>query len=98
MCAGARFATSAAVADIVAVSERNNFKAGITGKLQFSRIKPEFAKQTLEGDKEQVLKLLEVIRADPRHSNLKVTQEGKIDRRQFEKWSMQFEIAAPNSK
>jgi hypothetical protein len=60
-----------AVANILAVSRRNNVRAGITGALLFSA---DCFAQTLEGPRDAVEAVFERIQCDPRHSNTVVLQ------------------------
>ena len=46
--------------------------------------------QCLEGEKTQILDLLESIRKDARHENLKVLQQKDIEHMNFKDWSMKF--------
>lgn len=62
-----------------------NAKRGITGALAYNG--RNFC-QVLEGDEEEVRKLVEEIRQDNRHSGFKVIDEKRIDTRHFPDWSM----------
>ena len=59
------------VANILAVSRRNNVRAGVTGALLFSA---DCFAQTLEGRRDAVEAVFERIQCDPRHSNTVVLQ------------------------
>jgi hypothetical protein len=50
--------------------------------------------QVLEGHETCVRRLLASIRADSRHSDLRVIQQGPLLRRRFGRWSMKFVDAA----
>ena len=53
--------------------------------------------QVLEGPKEAVLRLMQNIKADERHYDVKVVFESPIERRSFEKWSMRYHVAGKRS-
>ena len=75
------------IEQIVAVSQRNNQLAGITGVMATSG---KLFYQVLEGPSEQVDGLLKKIRADPRHTDfvlLRVQED--VESRLFPSWSMQ---------
>ena len=46
--------------------------------------------QILEGEKDDVLDLMERIKRDPRHHGLKLYRERETDERAFESWSMAY--------
>ena len=46
--------------------------------------------QILEGEKNDVLDLMETIKHDPRHSGVKVYHEQETDERAFASWSMAY--------
>ena len=46
--------------------------------------------QCLEGEKTEILKLLEAIRLDPRHHNLQILEQKDIEHMNFKDWSMKF--------
>jgi hypothetical protein len=60
---------------------------GITGVLLF--VEGAFL-QILEGEREDVLGLMERIERDPRHSGVKVFYEQEVDERAFASWSMAY--------
>ena len=60
---------------------------GITGVLLF--VDGAFM-QILEGEKEDVLGLMERIERDPRHHGVKVFYEEEVDERAFASWSMAY--------
>lgn len=70
---------------IVATSEANNATRDITGALTYNG--RNFC-QLLEGEETVVRDLVEVIRADKRHSGFKIIDEKRIESRAFESWSM----------
>lgn len=73
--------------DILAVSTKRNFEQGITG---FLVVNGQNFFQVLEGSEEQVFTLLEAIRRDPRHQNLRVIISEMIEKRDYPHWSMGF--------
>jgi hypothetical protein len=68
-------------------SKTNNQKLGLTGLLLF--IEDKFI-QVLEGEKQVVKDLYEVIQKDKRHRNVSTLIEGNIDKRNYPDWSMAF--------
>lgn len=72
---------------ILAQSRENNSHANITGILMFSQQK---FLQILEGDAVEIDPLIERIRQDPRHKNMKVLVRGGIDERAFGEWAMAY--------
>jgi len=46
--------------------------------------------QVIEGTKDEVLELFDVIKRDPRHHRVKVLFEGELAAREFPDWSMGF--------
>ena len=75
------------ISEILRISREKNSKKGITGMLLY--IKNDFI-QLLEGDKEEILSLYEVISKDPRHGNVKTLISCHGDKRLFSEWSMGF--------
>ena len=75
------------LAKIIGVSHQNNQVAGITGCMLYQ---DGCFMQMLEGSRENVLKLMEHIRADTRHKNVSVVIEGHERQRVFLDWNMQF--------
>lgn len=76
-----------AVEQILAASQRNNSKAGVTGALMFNG--GAFA-QVLEGPRRSVEDTFERIQRDLRHSDVTVLQCGPAETRSFTNWSMAF--------
>ena len=68
------------VADIVRKARIANLRQEITGLLIFDGMR--FCQQ-LEGMKKQVLGLMEKIRLDPRHINVKIVHHGELANRRF---------------
>ena len=78
---------AAVVAQILATSQRNNGKIGVTGALLFNS--GSFA-QVLEGPRAAVEATFERIQRDPRHSDVSVLQCEPVESRGFPNWSMAF--------
>lgn len=70
---------------IVAHASKANSRRDITGALAFNGM--NFC-QCLEGEDQDVLALMEKIRADERHSGIKVIHHKAIEKRHFPDWSM----------
>ncbi len=77
------------ILDILEVSRRNNEQLGITGILLYWKKTNEFL-QVLEGERQVIFDLYEIILKDPRHSLLKLVYHGEIQERGFKNWSMAF--------
>ena len=77
-----------ALAELLALSRRNNSAAGITGMLLYRA--GRFL-QAIEGDEAALTKLFERIAADPRHTGIRVLDRGETERPEFPDWSMGFE-------
>jgi Sensors of blue-light using FAD len=75
------------LAEMLAESRIRNRAHDITGVLVL--VDGVFL-QVLEGEKDNVLNLMERIKRDPRHHGLKVYREGEIDERAFASWSMAY--------
>jgi hypothetical protein len=69
-------------------AQANNKSLGVTGALVYHD--GNFA-QMLEGPKDIVLNLFEKISKDPRHFGVIKIEEGPIQKREFENWSMSFQ-------
>ena len=78
---------AAIVAEILATSQRNNGRVGVTGALLFNA--GLFA-QVLEGTKKAVEATFERIQRDPRHGDVSVLQCEAVATRGFPNWSMAF--------
>ena len=74
--------------DILNVSQRNNILEDITGMLLYRN--GEFM-QCLEGEKEKVEKLFNVISKDSRHESVIILARKNLVERSFLNWSMGFE-------
>ena len=75
------------VAEIAAQARVANGQLDITGLLIFDG--QRFCQQ-LEGPKKQVLKLIERIRNDPRHTKVEVLHHGPLAGRRFHQFSLAF--------
>jgi len=81
------------VADILAVAQGHNAEVGLTGALVHSH---RWFAQVLEGEREQVDRLFERIRRDPRHRNVQLLSMHAIRHRSFRSWSMAAAGEAPD--
>ena len=75
------------IVDILLVSRERNGKRGITGMLLY---KNGTVLQVLEGEKEDVVALFEVIRKDGRHGDVIELYQRDITEREFPNWTMGF--------
>ncbi|MEO8585117.1 MAG: BLUF domain-containing protein [Acidobacteriota bacterium] len=78
---------------MLAESRIRNRSRGITGVLIF--VDGAFL-QILEGEKDDVLDLMERIERDPRHRGIKVFHEEETDERAFGSWNMAY--LSPSAK
>jgi Sensors of blue-light using FAD. len=78
---------AAELEEMLAESRIRNRAHGITGVLIF--VEGAFL-QILEGEKADVLSLMERIERDPRHRGIKVFYEQEVDERAFASWSMAY--------
>jgi hypothetical protein len=78
---------AAELEEMLKESRIRNRVYGITGVLLF--VEGAFL-QILEGEKEDVLGLMERIERDPRHRGVKVFYEQEVDERAFASWSMAY--------
>lgn len=72
---------------VVASAHRNNPALGLTGVLIYSG---QAFLQVLEGPATSVDRMLGVIQADPRHSNMLVLAREDVRDRSFAKWDMAY--------
>lgn len=77
----------AVVAGIVAASVTRNAAAGVTGALLFTGT--HFA-QALEGDKAAIEDLMHRVTCDTRHDEIVIVEQGSLEQRRFETWSMAY--------
>ena len=75
------------VANIAAQSRAANLAGNITGVLVFDGMR--FC-QHLEGNRQQVLALLERICQDPRHTQVEVVYHGALHERRFRRFSLGY--------
>lgn len=73
--------------DIMAKSEVNNVRDGITGMLCYGN---GMFLQTLEGDRQKVSETYARILKDPRHHNAEIIEFKAVDERSFINWSMRL--------
>ena len=76
-----------AIEKILVVSREKNRKLGITGMLLY---KGGNVLQVLEGEREEVVALFEVIRKDERHGAIIKLYQTNIKERDFPEWTMGF--------
>lgn len=84
---GTQAEVSAAVAAILEKSRSENLRRGITGVLFFNG---RCFAQTLEGPPREIERLYAHLLKDPRHTQLRVLQQGAIGVRCFNGWAMAF--------
>jgi Sensors of blue-light using FAD len=72
---------------ILAISQRNNSRVGVTGALIFNS--GIFA-QVLEGPRSEIEATFERIQRDERHGDVQVLAFDKVQSRGFPSWSMAF--------
>mmetsp|Transcript_18614 Transcript_18614/g.22743 ORF Transcript_18614/g.22743 Transcript_18614/m.22743 type:complete len:294 (+) Transcript_18614:529-1410(+) len=72
---------------IIIQSRRNNEAKGITGMLYLSNYSLELL-HVMEGPADQLHKLYDVIRQDPRHAGINLLETDKINQRRFNESSM----------
>jgi hypothetical protein len=81
---------------LLCTSRKNNESRNVTGLMIYD--KGSFI-QVLEGDERDVLALLTIIRADPRHTKLRILSQSERSIKEFDSWSMGFvdlsDIEAP---
>ena len=73
--------------EILTVSRKNNPAVNVSGVLIYCEGN---ILQVLEGAKEDVYKVYDKIKLDPRHNELIILQSREISARTFEDWSMGF--------
>ena len=84
-----------AVAEILARSQANNARVGVTGALLFNG---GYFAQVLEGPRVAVEATFERIQRDPRHSDVAVLQCEPVEERGFPHWSMSFIGHSPRGR
>jgi hypothetical protein len=75
------------VSKILQVSRRNNRARNIVGALYYGN---GFFFQCLEGAEQTLMSLLETLKADPRHTNLRVVCKKPVTERSFGSWEMKY--------
>ena len=75
------------LSEILRVSRINNRNRGVTGALVLYEYKNLFA-QALEGPEHEVQSLYDVIKADPRHENVEISEAEPAPDRLFGRWAM----------
>lgn len=95
LLAGGGDARVSAVAEILATSQANNARVGVTGALLFNG--GAFA-QVLEGPRRAVEATFERIQRDPRHGDVAVLQCAPVADRGFPRWSMAFVGQSPRGR
>ena len=70
---------------IIDTSEKLNAEKNISGVLL---VQEKYFLQYFEGDKEDVVQLMEKLYLDNRHYDLKTLHQGEIDTRLFPEWAM----------
>lgn len=75
------------IVKIVNSARKNNPKLGVTGILCFDN---KFFIQWIEGPRDNINKLFQVISADSRHENITILEYCYIHARHFEDWSMAY--------
>jgi hypothetical protein len=78
---GTTGATTLSVAQILGASEANNRRDHITGCIMFHR---GHILQVVEGGRSDLDRLLRRLRADPRHTGLRVIADGAVARRSLD--------------
>jgi hypothetical protein len=82
------------IAEILAVSQRNNWRDGVTGALAFSD--GRFL-QVVEGRPESIERLLKRVSDDPRHVEIEVVMRRRVADRDFTDWSMAMPRISPET-
>lgn len=83
------------LADILAVSDRNNRRARLTGGLLISRAR---FFQVLEGDQREVERAFARIREDERHMAVTIVWAGPAAGRLFDGWAMVAATITPTNR
>lgn len=78
---------------ILDASRRHNDALGITGALIFNC---GFFAQVLEGSREAVERMFELIRQDPRHDKIQLIFAGEVEAREFPHWTMAYIGRSPS--
>ncbi|CAM3782200.1 BLUF domain-containing protein [Parendozoicomonas haliclonae] len=73
--------------DLLKVARANNSRKDVSGMLLYS---DGVFMQVLEGEKDNVQQVYDIISADPRHYGVIVLSQSYIDKRSFSEWKMGF--------
>lgn len=84
-----------AIADILAVSQRNNRRDHVTGALGYAR--GRFV-QVLEGAAGDLDRVLRRVETDPRHTDIHVAWRAPVEGRIFAEWTMTAPRIAPEQE
>jgi len=85
--------TPSELTNMLDVSRRHNATVGVTGMLLYAQY--SFF-QVLEGEQEQVDRLMQLIRQDQRHKSIAIIIREPIAQRSFGDWSMGYAALAPS--
>ena len=83
-----------AVAELLAASQRNNWRDQITGALAYSD--GRFF-QVVEGRSDAIDRLMRRVQADPRHSDISVVLRRPLESRVFPDWAMAVPRVSPDA-
>lgn len=83
-----------AVAELLAASQRNNWRDEITGALAYSD--GRFF-QVVEGRRDAIARLMRRVEADPRHADISVVLERPLEQRVFPDWAMAVPRVSPEA-
>lgn len=83
------------IADILAVSQRNNRRDHVTGALGYAQ--GRFV-QVLEGAPTDLDRVLRRVRGDPRHTDIHVAWRAPVEGRIFADWTMTAPRIAPDQE
>ncbi|WP_062264433.1 BLUF domain-containing protein [Endozoicomonas arenosclerae] len=80
-----------ALQSLLNVARKNNKQQDVTGMLLYSE---GVFMQALEGEKQSVEQLYNMIAKDPRHYGVIILNQSFIESRQFSQWQMGFKVAS----
>ncbi|WOI57081.1 BLUF domain-containing protein [Palleronia sp. LCG004] len=82
--------------EILRCSRRNNPELGITGVLILAGDDPDIVFiQAIEGEAEHVDLLVDTIKGDPRHTDVRILLDHEVEARCFASWSMGDIVVPP---
>ncbi|WXF92777.1 BLUF domain-containing protein [Curtobacterium flaccumfaciens pv. flaccumfaciens] len=84
--------TDSELAQILAVGREKNTRLGVTGMLAH---RDDNCIGIIEGEDDVVRERFDQVRADPRHTNVRVLLDEPITQRSFPDWSMAFQSLDP---